>query len=175
MRRNWYSFVLSLLAGIAVLLSVSMASSSAAPSAYPPKPGRTLSVNTTTPAAGEIITISGTGWGPGVTVTITLHSKVVTLATDTTGSSGSFAVSARVPTNFTGHHTLIASAPGGVTLTVVLSIGAESTGKPAPGKGSGGLPFTGADVYGLIGIAVLFLLVGGTLMLTNRRRRAMSA
>lgn len=177
MRRTRFALVLSFLAGLALLIGASVMPSSAAPSAYPPTQGRTLAVSTTNPAPGESITISGRGWEPGVLITITIHSQVVTLGTTRTTQSGSFSATVTIPSYLQGHHTLTASSKNGPFLTLNVFVAAHAGANSAPGSGktSGGLPFTGVDVYALGGLSVALMLSGAIMLLTGRRRRVIAA
>lgn len=139
---------------------------------YPPVQcsAPTLFVSSTTVTPGETITISGCGYGPGQTVTITLHSSPVVLAVVTVGSNGRFSTQVTIPldTSF-GHHYLEASGTSaGQTASIAVVV------KPAPAaahsSSSGGLPFTGADIAGMV-LAGLILVSGGTMLLVAARRR----
>ena len=62
-------------------------------------------------------------------------------------------------------------------MSISITIAARSTAATTPGggNGSGGLPFTGIDVYALGGLSALLLLTGLAMLFTGRRRRSISA
>src|SRR2546423_1218644 len=77
--------------------------------AYPPTncPGM-LSVSTTTPLAGETITVSGTGFTPGAQVHLVMHTKVYDLGTFTANGQGNFTAQVTLPDNVFGAHVISA-------------------------------------------------------------------
>ncbi len=56
---------------------------------------------------GMELTISGTGFKPDATVTITYTSEPVVLATITTDGSGNFSVTVTMPPSIGGEHTIV--------------------------------------------------------------------
>ena len=72
----------------------------------------TISQMTTIDSPGYVgmeLTISGTGFKPDATVTITYTSDPVVLATVTTDGSGSFSVTVTIPPSIGGEHTIVAT------------------------------------------------------------------
>ena len=75
--------------------------------------GPTPSVSTTTPTAGGTMTISGDGFAPGASLTITLHSDPVVLATATADANGAYSVTVTIPAATTpGTHQIVVSGLG---------------------------------------------------------------
>lgn len=149
-----------------------------------------LSASTETAKAGEKVTLSGSKFPAGGSLTVTLHSDPVTLATITTGADGSFRATVTIPANTpAGAHTLVAAA-GDVTASVALTVtaaanggagnngsnGGPSTGDAATGgtttSAGGVLASTGSDLAIPIVVAFLALLVGAGAIGLARRRAA---
>lgn len=107
------------------------------------------------------------GFKPGSTVQISIHSTPVLLATATADANGNVDVTVKIPTGFVpgSTHQIVASgssptgAPVNDTVNVTLA------------GGGGALPFTGAEVVtvGVTGIALLG--VGGFLVFAARWKR----
>ncbi len=121
-------------------------------------------------SAGSSVHISGGGFAPGATVTITLHSTPVTLGTVTASGAGTISADVVLPAGtVNGSHTLQAdgAAPGGGTNTLTEQV-TVSGGVTAD---RGGLAFTGADVgvIGAIGGGAIVAGIG-TIMVTRRAR-----
>jgi LPXTG-motif cell wall-anchored protein len=122
--------------------------------------------------AGKTMTVSGTGYMPGSTVTVLIYSAPQILSTVVADASGNFTATVTVPAGLApGQHTLVASGydtNGDVrytTMAVTVSAGGAAT-VSAPK-----LANTGADVTvpALGGIATLGL--GAGLIVLSRRRR----
>ncbi|MHB8449153.1 MAG: hypothetical protein ACYDAQ_01585 [Mycobacteriales bacterium] len=158
----------------AVLLTGTALAASPSPgptSSYPPAQcsSPTVFVSSTAVTPGETITISGCGYTPGQTVTITLHSAPIILASVVVGTNGRFSTQVTIPLNTSyGNHYLEASGTTGQTASIAVVV------KPAPAvshpSSSSGLPFTGADIAGLV-LAGLVLVGGGSLLVVSARRR----
>ena len=81
--------------------------------------------STTTPSAGESITITGDGFAPNTTLTIELHSTPVVLATTQTDSAGNYSVIVVIPADTPpGAHEIVARGlgPNGEERTSVVTI-----------------------------------------------------
>jgi len=126
---------------VAVLLVLSSGPASA--QGYPPS-SDTLAVSTSTAVPGQPITISGSGYEPGTTVTITFESTPRVIGVVQADASGRFTAEVVVPPDATpGMHTIRATGMGddGTTRVVSASIlvrppaaaGAEG---PPPGRPS---------------------------------------
>lgn len=156
----------------------------AAADAYPVVTCSTLAVSTTTPAAGETVTVTGTNFEPNKTVRLELHTKVYLLKTVTTGSDGIFSTQVTLPDGVTGSHLIVAvggslratgcPADPSVSLTIKGSgVGgvATSTAAGAGGQssGSGGTAFTGVNVLLMLVVAGILIVLG---LMLNRRNTA---
>jgi len=122
--------------------------------------------------AGKTMTVTGSGYMPGSTVTVLIYSAPQVLTTTVADSAGNFSVTVTVPAGLApGAHTLVASGydTNGdqrfTTLAVTVSAAGTATVTGAK------LANTGADVTlpALGGIATLGL--GAGLIVVSRRRR----
>lgn len=125
---------------------------------------------------GDLIAVTGTGFGPNETVTIELHSDPVTLATATTDASGAFTASGTIPVDTPpGDHSIVVTSESG-TASMPISVTAAAVEPEAPTDPAAPtipaapeLAATGAGEQ-LQGSIALALLLGG-LGLTVLRRR----
>jgi hypothetical protein len=154
---------LALIAAVAV-----MGLSFATPAfAYGPN-AATVSSSTSSTGPGGSLTVSGSHFVPGGSITIVLHSTPVTLATTTADPTGSFSVSVTIPSDTVpGAHEIIASDTSGDSASTDLTV----TGTVPTATASPALAFTGADIAALSGVGAIALALGGMLILTGRRRR----
>ena len=131
-------------------------------------------VSASTVHAGDCIIFSGSGFAASTPLTLTDNGKIV--GHTTTDSSGSFRAKICFPTTSTlGSHTLNArgrgaNGAGRVVFANVTVLGIVVT-RPVPGNSGGGLPFTGADILALGGLALLMVLLGVLLVWRNNRSR----
>ena len=99
--------------------------------------GAVATVSTTTPTAGGTMVVSGSGFGPGATLTVVLHSDPIVLATLTADVGGAYSVVVTIPEGTTpGTHQIVVSGlgPDGeprdavvtVEVQAVAAVGAES-------------------------------------------------
>jgi LPXTG-motif cell wall-anchored protein len=157
------------------------AGAAAVPAAYPP-PVVGLQVSTTVPALGETIGVTGEGWAPGTTETISIESTPIVLATAVANSEGDFKASATIPVTETlGTHEIVATGPSEanpavpLTLTAVITVVASTTAQPtaAAQPTSAPLPFTGWDTRAplLASFGLILLGTGAVLVTRNRRHR----
>jgi hypothetical protein len=116
--------------------------------------------------AGKTITVSGSGYAPGSTVTVLIYSEPQVLTTVVADENGDFTVTVTVPAGLApGQHTLVASGvdsqgnPRYVTLPVTVVAGLASTGADIAVPAIGGLAA---------------LTVGGALLFVSRRRSKVS-
>jgi hypothetical protein len=159
---------------VAVGTSGSIAAPVAAPVAPPGCPGvepvtmPTLSISTTTPFAGQTITVAGAAFAPNRALTITLRPKSTVLANVTTAANGAFSTKVTIPANVTGTQTIAtsagASAAGCPLDPITIQIASVVTTPPTSPLGS-----TGVDV--LTAVAVALVLICAGLMLTRGGRR----
>lgn len=138
---------------------------------YPPT-GPTVEVNPSAICPGDDVTVTGTGWLAGSTVTIT--SDPVVLGTATVAANGTFQGSFKTPTPLdVGQHSLTASgtASNDTAASAATTLTVRSCGGDGGGEG-GALAFTGSDSIGLLEIAIVLILIGTVLAVAVRRRRA---
>lgn len=122
--------------------------------------------------AGKTMTVTGSGYMPGSTVTVLIYSAPQVLTTTVADSAGNFSVTVTVPAGLApGAHTLVASGIDGSGVqrftTLAVTVSATGTATVTGAK----LANTGADVTlpALGGIATLGL--GAGLIAISRRRR----
>ena len=153
----------------------------------PPDFAGTLVVNPATVKAGDSTTVSGSGWTPGSTVTLTIPGivdadGVAVTWTVEADAEGVFSLKITVPaTAKAGTYEVVAADGDGNTVKASLVVTAAGTGpggepgEPGtnPGGGSGGgggsLPVTGATVGVVALLAALAAAVGGTMYWRSRR------
>jgi alpha-L-fucosidase len=159
---------------VAVIAAVLMPAAQAhAAGPYPPGPcpGQ-ISVSTTNPLPGETITVTGSGFAPGSSVHLTLHTKVYDLGTFTANAQGSFTAHVTLPAGVYGKHFVIGTTaftkdcPGDPVQ--IQSPGGESTG---PG-GPPGTSFTGTDLMMILVAAGVLIGAGALFMRGGKRRTA---
>lgn len=168
-------FAATLAAG---LILVALGGGSAfAQTPYPIPTSGSTSVSQATVEPGEPFTVSGSGWQPGSTVTLTLFSDPVRLGTATVDGSGSFSTQVSVPNSVTaGSHTLQVSGTGAdgqprTTSTRIVVVGAASASR-GTGSGTSDLADTGVAVGRTVALATALLIVGvGALLVTRRNSR----
>ena len=80
------------------------------------------------------MTATGSGFGPGATVTVDIASTPTVLGTVTVGSTGAFSKSFAVPCSVgAGDHTVTANGPLGQTASATVTLTAcATTATPAP-------------------------------------------
>jgi LPXTG-motif cell wall-anchored protein len=149
-----------LLFTVATLIAlVGFAGSASATSPYPPAPS--CSVAGTSTGSGS--TITGTGFLPNSSVSVSLGGSHTTV---TTNAAGSFATSLGANSG-----QLTATGTGCVAHGSVTGKVTQDNTVPAS-KQSGGLPNTGADVLGVAAVAGLMVLGGVFLLVQGRRRHS---
>jgi len=134
---------------------------------YPPITGTGLTVSTTTPTQGQTIEVGGAKYGANETVTLTIGG--ISVGTATTDSSGAFDPAVVVPLTLIGAQPLTGvGVTSGATASLTLTILAATAGSGSSGSG---LAFTGTQIAGALGLAVVLLAVGAGFVLAGRRRR----
>jgi LPXTG-motif cell wall-anchored protein len=165
------SRLLAVLAAAALTTGLGAIVESPAALAYPFSQGSLGVADAHGPASastqGDTLTLSGGGFAPGATVTITIESTPRLLRTVATDGSGSFQTTVVVPADMPpGAHTLKASgaSPSGglIVLAKALQIGASDA---VP------LPSTGAQISVSVVIGAGLVAVGLAVLLARRRRR----
>ncbi|MBW3557405.1 MAG: hypothetical protein KY454_10780 [Actinobacteria bacterium] len=158
---------------LAVLL-VGLASMGGAASAqtqtqYPVQESN-LQTDKTAVRPGEPVTVTGGGFAPTSSVTVSFDTIV--LGTTVTRDNGTFTTTVTIPANASpGSHTLTAvgTAPNGATRRLTATI--EVLGVSAARSGT--LPRTGPGLATpLAASAVLLISAGSVAVLSTRRRRA---
>ena len=136
----------------------------------------TISTNISTVGAGGSLIVTGSGFQPGETVTLVLHSTPVTLGTTPADSQGAFSTSVIIPADTTpGNHTIVGTGntSGSTATTSIVVTSATTTGGTSnSGSSGGGLAFTGAHIAAMAGVGAIALALGGMLVFAGRRRRA---
>ncbi|HET6395079.1 MAG TPA: LPXTG cell wall anchor domain-containing protein, partial [Blastococcus sp.] len=122
--------------------------------------------------AGKTMTVTGSGYMPGSTVTVLIYSAPQVLTTTVADSGGNFSVTVTVPAGLApGVHTLVAYGydDNGLERVTTLSVTVSAAGTATVTGAK--LANTGADVTipALGGIATLGL--GAGLIVISRRRR----
>ncbi len=116
-------------------------------------------------------TITGSGFQPSESVTITLIHAPTVLGTATTDSSGSFSASVTIPSGTApGSYTAVSTGSSGDSASTGLTVGSGGCGVTLA-TSSSGLAFTGADIAAMVGVAAVAIGLGGMLVLVTRRRR----
>jgi hypothetical protein len=145
----------------------------AIPDQYPP-PVVGLQLSTSVATPGETIGVTGEGWAPGTTETISIMSSPVVLGTAVANSAGDFHTTDTIPLDETlGSHEIVATGPSEanpavpLTLSAQITIAASTTAAPT----SASLSFTGWDTRGpLIGSLALIVVGSGAVLLSRNRR-----
>ncbi|MGH9151768.1 MAG: hypothetical protein ACRD03_05130 [Acidimicrobiales bacterium] len=141
---------------------------------YPPA-AEELAVTDTAPAPGQEILVTGGGFMPGTTVTLTFESTPVFLGRAAVDEHGGFAALVRIPAEATlGWHTIRARGTGRdglpreLAIPILLTSPAEPPAPPTPGR---------TTWEGLLGAGSLTLaaMLGLATALALRRRRRASA
>jgi hypothetical protein len=139
----------------------------------------TISTNISTVGAGGSLIVTGSGFQPGETITLVLHSTPVTLGTTPADSQGSFSTTVTIPADTTpGNHTIIATGntSGSTASTSIVVVSATTSGGTSTsGSSGGGLAFTGAHIAAMAGVGAIALALGGMLVFAGRRRRITSS
>ena len=152
-----------------------------APSVY------TLTGPASTVAGGEI-SVDGTGFDPGETVSLALHSEPVALGTVAADAVGAFSTTVTIPANtVAGDHTVVATGAAGTASAPLAVTAPPSEGGDEPAGSDGGaeadaapevingaqLAATGTpDHLTLITLAATALALTGTALNVVRRRSA---
>jgi len=89
-----------------------------------------ITLSRTTGNVGSEATVSGSGFTPNTTVTVTYASEPVVVATTTADDTGKFSATFTVPKSKHGEHTITASDSTGITSTTTFTV--ESTPPEAP-------------------------------------------
>lgn len=138
---------------------------------YPPS-SEELAVTDTAPAPGQEILVTGGGFMPGTTVTLTFESTPVFLAEAPVDDEGRFAVLVRIPPDATtGWHTIRARGTGldGLPRELAIPIFVAAPARPDGPSSAGGATWIPLLRVG-VGPTVV-VLVAATLWTIRRRRK----
>ncbi len=126
-------------------------------------PGPTARVSPSVVAAGQQVTVSGSGFPPNTPLDVLLFSDPVLLGTTTSDSAGAFHVAVTIPTNTTpGTHQIVVRG-GGKEARVSITV-------TAPPRPAGPLPRTGSDARAAMRVGAVVLAAGlGLLSLAAMR------
>lgn len=161
--------------GHTTAIATSPATSPVAEAVAPP----TVKPAVTNPAPGESIEISGTGFTPGETVRLELHSTPVVLGTVVADSDGNFRVKVKIPASTpSGAHTIYAiGQTSGKTVTAAVTVTGASPASPdspsSPQARSANLAATGGEISPWMLTGSLVLLLAGGMLLRSHRRTAL--
>lgn len=129
-----------------------------------------IAVSDQNPPEGGTDGVTGSGWTPGDTVNLTLHTATYSLGSATVAADGTFSTTVDLPDGVTGNHTVVGTDPAtGDTASADITIGGSGTGDTS--GSSGGLSNTGVAVLSIGALGVVLLVGGGLLMLAGRRRK----
>lgn len=145
----------------------------------PAKPA--LSLGASTVKAGGTLALDGTGFTPGATVSVELHSTPAVLGSATANAAGTISLRATIPaTTATGTHSVVVlqgtTELARIAVTVAAADVAPGTGTGTGGTGSNSantsasLASTGVELF-VPALAALALLAGGVGVIAFRRRR----
>lgn len=179
--------MMSLSASLALLVVVALVGvvNVASAQEYPLRTGDLETSSGTTIAAGEIFTLTGSGFAPGAEVVVTIESDPVVLGDVVADGAGVISTSVQIPTSLeAGTHTLKATgtAAGGGVLVLALTVevaGSDDGGAGDPDGTVGDVDETAAgDELAATGIGLvvpavigLSLLTGGGAAIAVARRR----
>jgi hypothetical protein len=131
--------------------------------------GPTPSLSVGSPAAGGTTIVGGSGFGPNTSVSVTIFSTPVLLATVVADANGSVSQSVQIPSGpgfgpGTSHTIqLSGTSPSGAAMV-------ESLALTLAGTSSGGLPLTGHDILPYSVGALALIGVGAAIVVSVKRR-----
>jgi len=151
------------------MLGLGLSLSIATPAfAYGPN-APSVTTNTSSVGSGGSLTVTGSSFVPGETITLDLHSTPVTLGTTAADGTGAFSATVTIPSGTApgGHTIVVTGASGDSASTAITLVGSIATSGATPA-----LAFTGADLAAVSAVGAVALALGGMLVLTGRRRKA---
>jgi LPXTG-motif cell wall-anchored protein len=127
--------------------------------------------------AGDVVTITGTGFEPNFETVIEFHSVMVEVATVTADAIGSFTVEVIVPDDAdAGPHSFSATCDSrGNETTTIVTVSSRNATTSTTTPGGGPLPRTGSEVEPLVVAGGVALLAGCAFVLVAKRRRRSAA
>lgn len=162
------------LVGVVAMLLTGLFFATSSASAYPPGTAPTLGVSNTNAGCGDSVTVSGSHYQPGETVTISQGGKSYTVTADSTGSF-STSITIVCPNGVDAGSITATGSSSGDVADISLTAGGTGSGSGGGGSGGGNLSSTGVAVIGIGALGVVLLVGGGLLLLAGRRRNATSA
>lgn len=144
---------------------------SALAQAYAPT-GPAIAASSSVVATGGSVTLTVTGFPAGSTVRFTLNPGGISLGSATANANGTATLTVQIPSNVAPGAYQVLATGGGISAVLNLTITRPTlAAPPRPGHTA----FTGADVAGLVTLALVLLGVGTGLVIVGRRRRAHSS
>ena len=140
-----------------------------ASAAYPPDAPSIGTASSSVPNGGST-TVTGSGWEPGATVSLTIASTPQSLGTVSVASDGTFSKDVTLPCLDDGTHTVTASGTGSSGAASSASTTITVTGSCDPSGGT--LPHTGSNAASLFTLAAGLVLLGAVLVIVMSRRRS---
>ena len=140
-----------------------------ASAAYPPD-APSIGTSSSSVTNGGSTTVSGSGWEPGATISLTIASTPQSLGSASVQSDGTFSKDVTLPCVDSGTHTISASGTGSSGTANTASTTITVTGSCNPGSGT--LPHTGGDAGPVLTLAAGLILLGAVLVIVLSRRRA---
>lgn len=167
------------LATIATLATAAAATVAfAAPSdAAPYVQAPVLSISISDPCKGTSQLVEGTGFVPGSALSLTLHSRVISLGSVVVSPAGGFSKTIKIP-NVVGTRRLVAAGPPTPKNpnTAEVTVHIRDCSGPIPITGYSGNPAGGGTGYAWpAGLAALAGLILGGVMAWRRRSRKHAA
>ncbi len=159
-------------AGLLLAAGVATVAVAGPATAYPANVQGEASIATTSFAAGGTVSIALTHTTPG-NATMQIFSAPVVIGGGVVGADGTGVVTGKIPSGYSGAHTLQVIGAGGEIYSFAVTIGSGSTSTGSGSTSGGGLANTGAAVTG-IGILGGVLVAGGVFFVVAGRRRTAS-
>lgn len=120
-----------------------------------------LKLSDRSPAAGDSLTVSGTGFAPSSEYAMELRSAPVDLGRVRTNAAGQFSTKIAIPSGFDpgAHHIVLTAGSGAVAASVSLDVHAAAAADTGADSASP-LPDTGGPPLGLLVIAGTLIMAG---------------
>jgi hypothetical protein len=157
--------VLLLLASGLALLGLSLGATASADPAYPPSTGCTVSTSDRSVAAGDTVTVSGSGFPASTSVGLTMQSGQ-SLGSVNTDSHGGFSTQVTIPANAAPHDRIVA-----MSSSTTCSFDPNTATPPAPPQTPGSQTATTGFAAITATVIAVALLAGGVLFVALGRRR----
>ena len=139
-----------------------------AASAYPTGTAPSISLDHSSGPVGDTVVVTGQGFTPNKSASLSFHSNPVGLGSVAVSGSGTFTKTITVPNVPLGAHEVVATD---VASNDTASAAFTVTGSGSGGTG-GGLANTGVAVLGIASLGLVLLVGGGLMLMAGRRRKA---